>query len=219
MTPPERSSYVYALRFRWLTPFYDALLAATMREGRFKPALVRQADIAHGQRVLDLGCGTGTLTVLVKRMHPGAEVIGLDGDAEVLARARAKAAAAAVEIRFERAFATSLPHAAEDFDRVLSSLLFHHLPHEAKIRSFGEIHRVLRRGGELHIADFGRPRTIYTRVAFSVVRGLDGFDNTADNAAGVLPGMLRQAGFADVVEVDAIGTVFGTVVRIAARKA
>ena len=86
------SQYIPALRFKWLTPFYDPLLKWGMREENFKRRLVAQANIRPGSRVLDLGCGTGTLTILVKRIIPEAEVTGLDGDPAVLQIAGQKAA-------------------------------------------------------------------------------------------------------------------------------
>ena len=82
----------------WLTPLYDPLLRWVMREEQFKRHLIRQAQFAPGQRVLDLGCGTTTLTILIKQIHPGAMVVGLDGDPKVLEISRAKARRARVEI-------------------------------------------------------------------------------------------------------------------------
>jgi ubiquinone/menaquinone biosynthesis C-methylase UbiE len=69
-----------------------------MPESKFKKRLVEQADIRENHRVLDLGCGTGTLTILIKKTHPNTEVVGLDGDQKVLDIARAKAAKAEVEL-------------------------------------------------------------------------------------------------------------------------
>jgi cyclopropane fatty-acyl-phospholipid synthase-like methyltransferase len=76
------NSYIPALRYRWLTRFYDPIVRVTTRERTFKEALLRQAEIQAGQRVLDLGCGTGTLATMVKCSYPSAEVFGLDADAE-----------------------------------------------------------------------------------------------------------------------------------------
>ena len=86
------TKYIPALRFSWLTPVYDPVLRRMMPEVALKQRLVAQAQIAAGQRILDLGAGTGTLTVMVKQNCPAADVVGLDGDPQV--RARAKAAAA-----------------------------------------------------------------------------------------------------------------------------
>ena len=103
-----------------------------MRERRIKAALVDrvlegEASPEGGLRILDLGCGTGTLTVALARRAPsGSSVTGLDGDSDVLERARAKAQADDVEVELVRGLADSLPFPEGSFDRVVSSLVFHH---------------------------------------------------------------------------------------------
>ena len=73
-------AYIPALKYTWLTPFYDSIIGSTMREFSFKRRMIKQADIRPNQNVLDVGCGTGTLPLLLKRMHPNAEIVGVDGD-------------------------------------------------------------------------------------------------------------------------------------------
>jgi len=130
----------------------------TMRESTFKSRLIQQAHIEPGQRVLDLGCGTGTLTLMAKAQRPEADVVGIDADPTILEIAKAKSNAGGLEIEFEQGMSFELPFADASFDRVLSSLLFHHLSREAKSRTLKEIVRVLRPDGQLHIADWGMPR-------------------------------------------------------------
>ncbi|TMB47435.1 MAG: methyltransferase domain-containing protein [Deltaproteobacteria bacterium] len=86
----EQQPYVPALGFDWLTRFYDPVLRATVREETFKRRLIEQARIQAAHDVLDLGCGTATLTIMVKQTCPAARVVGLDGDPKVLAIAREK---------------------------------------------------------------------------------------------------------------------------------
>jgi len=143
----DRTEYTPALGYDWLTSLYDPLIRWTMRESTFKGQLVGQARIDVGHRVLDVGCGTGTLTLLIKRKQPAAEVFGLDGDPKVLKIARAKALREGMDITLEYGMAFGLPHPNDSFDRVLSSLLFHHLTRENKIRTLKEVFRVLRPGG------------------------------------------------------------------------
>lgn len=208
--PGERASYVPALGFRWLTRLYDPVVRLTMRDERFKARLVGQAALHPGQRVLDLGCGTGTLTVMLKKACPGAEVAGLDVDRDVLAVARARAAAEGLDIDFREALATDPPFGADSFDRVLSSLLFHHLRPADKRRALGKVLELLKPGGELHVADWGRPHDALTRVAFFFVQFLDGFETTGDSVAGLLPDYMRAVGFASVTETRRERTLFGT---------
>lgn len=211
-------SYIPALRFRRLTALYDPLLRLTMREATFKRRLFERAAIAPGERVLDLGAGTGTLTLMVKRVQPEADVVGLDGDEAVLAIARAKAAAAGLAVRFEHGLVGSLPYPDGSFDRILSSLLFHHLSRQEKERALDEAFRVLRPGGELHVADWGKPANPLLRVLFVLVQLLDGFATTADNARGLLPDLIAAAGFTDVRQTGHIPTVFGSLVLLRAAK-
>jgi len=214
----NRNEYIPALKYDWLTPLYDPLVRWTLRESTFKRHLVKQAGIDRGHRVLDLGCGTGTLALLIKSHYPKAEVFGLDADPKVLAVARAKAAKAGLIVRLDHGMAFELPYPDASFDRVISSLLFHHLTRENKERTLKEIFRVLRQGGELHVADWGKARNWPMRVAFLLVQMLDGFETTADNVNGLLPEMFRSAGFEEVQETIRYMTIVGTLSLYVARK-
>ena len=203
-------SYLRALRFPALTRVYDPVIRLTTRESRFKDLLIGQAAPTAGQRILDLGCGTGTLAIEVKRRQPAAEVVGLDADPEMLRRAATKADQAGVGLQLDEGFSTELPYPDERFDLVLSTLFFHHLGPEPKRQTAAEILRVLRPGGELHLADWGPPADSAMAAAFLGIRLLDGFENTADNYRGALPGIFKQAGLAEPRQTDQLRTVFGT---------
>lgn len=189
----KNEKYIPALSFDWLTPLYDPLIRWFMPESKFKTRLVKQAHIQGGHRVLDLGCGTATLTILIKQTHPDAEVIGLDGDAKILEIARKKAAQVGAEITLEKGMAFHLLYADNSFDRVLSSLVLHHLTVENKQRALAEVFRVLEPNGELHVADFRRPNKS-------------------------LPPMLREVGFEEVEEYAKYRTIFGTLSLWRARR-
>jgi ubiquinone/menaquinone biosynthesis C-methylase UbiE len=207
------TKYIPALRFVWLTPVYDPVLRRMMPEVALKQRLIAQARIAAGQRVLDLG--TGTLTVMIKQACRDADVAGLDGDPGVLTLAREKAAAAGVAIRFDQGLATALPYDDGAFDRVLSSLVLHHLNSEGKQRALGEAWRVLRPGGELHVLDFGPPQNAPAWLISLVFRRLE---RTADNIAGRLPEMFRRAGFIAVEQTEQQMTILGTLALYRGRK-
>lgn len=210
--------YIPALRYGWLTPFYDSIVVLTTRDTTFKKALLFQADIKPGQRVLDLGCGTGTLAILAKQLQPDAEIVGIDGDAQVLRLAEDKAGRRSVDVQFDQGLVTALPYPREDFSRILSSFLFHHLSSNAKSQALQESFRVLERGGELHLADWGVPHDFVMRAAFLGVRLLDGFATTMDNVGGRLPEMCVQAGFKPVVETSSYRTIFGSIRLYMCRK-
>ncbi len=216
--PQQEGGYLSALRFPALTRFYDPVVRLTTREERFKAMLIEQAAIEPKQRVLDLGCGTGTLALFVKEREPSADVVGLDADPEMLAKARAKAEQAGVELELTEGFSTELPYEDGSVDRVLSTLFFHHLDPEPKRRTAREIARVLRKGGELHVADWGRPSDPAMAVAFLGIRLLDGFENTADNVHGELPGIFEEAGLENAEQTDRLRTVFGTMALYRARR-
>jgi ubiquinone/menaquinone biosynthesis C-methylase UbiE len=180
----EKARYIPAMGFNILTPLYDPFVKWFMPESKFKKRLIEQARIQPGQRVLDLGCGTATLTIMIKQAHPQAEVTGLDGDANILKIARRKVARAGVEIALDEGLAYRLPYSDKSFDRVVSSLAFHHLTVEDRRLALSEAFRVLQPGGELHIADLGRPNKL-------------------------LPTMLREAGFEQDEERARFATIFG----------
>src|SRR5215212_7701512 len=209
--PGRSRQFVPALRFDALTRLYDPVVAVTSREGAFKRRLMEHAGIKTGESVLDVACGTGTLAIEIKKNHPEATVAGIDGDRGILARARAKAEDAGVEVNFQPGLSNELPYDARSFDVVVSTLFFHHLTDEAKADTAEEIRRVLRLGGRVLIADWGRPQDPLMRMMFLNVQVLDGFRNTSSNVAGKLPEFLRDAGLGRVSVVDRMRTPLGTI--------
>lgn len=205
--------YIPALSFRWLTPLYDPLLKWVMREETFKRKLIHYAGIQPRMNVLDLGCGTGTLTIMLKGTYPEAEITGVDGDPQVLSIAREKSRG--LDIQWDEGLASSLPYPDSVFDRVVTSLVIHHLVTEDKRRAFKEICRVLKPGGELYVLDFGAPHSSLTRFMTKYMRRLE---ETSDNFDGLIPRFVAEAGFGGVKEAENFITVFGPLSIIQAMK-
>jgi SAM-dependent methyltransferase len=212
-------TYVPALGWRRLAPLYDPLVRRAVGEEECQRRVLARAALSParrpvpdgtGRRALDLGCGTGTLALLMKQREPAAEIVGLDGDREILRIARAKTATHHHDLPLVNAMSFDLPFLDESFDRIVSTLLFHHLTRENKRRTLAEVWRVLRPGGELHIVDFGPPKNRAMRLKFLLVQLVDGFATTRDSLTGVLPGLLRDAGFSNVEEWDRQDTAVGT---------
>jgi len=215
--PGKDEHYIPALSYDRLTFLYDPVVRLTTREAAFKAALLSQAQIQPGQRVLDLACGTATLTIAIKQAHPQATVIGIDGDPAILRQARAKAQRHDVEIQLDQGMSYELPYTDESFDHVLSSLFFHHLTRENKLRTFTEVRRVLKPGGEFQVADWGVPQNVLMKLASQGIVLLDGA-TTKDNFAGQLPEFIRRSGFEAVEETQHFNSLFGTIRLHKARK-
>lgn len=202
-------SYLPALRFHALTGLYDALVAILCREKAFKAALVAQAALRPGQKVLDLGCGTGTLTFALKDACPGASILGVDADAEILECARAKGRDR--EVRFLHGFAQEIDPGLGPFDRVVTSLFLHHVPAADRKAVLVRVRDGMNQGGVLHIADWDRPANVLQSIGFSLVRALDGWELTRGHAEGRMEEWLRDAGFQDVLRTRRFLTPIGTI--------
>lgn len=207
-----------ALGRAWLTPLYDAAIGTLTRERFWRRTLLSQVTPQINDRILDVGCGTGTLAILLKRSQPRAAVFGVDPDGNVLARAHRKAAAAGVEIQFIEGFLDKrIFGAIPQPTKVVSSLVFHQVPLEEKRRMLAIIRSALPAGGELHIADYGLQRTRLMRLLFRTVQALDGKANTEPNAQGALPRLMTDAGFSEVQETRVIATPTGSISLYRAR--
>lgn len=206
------ASFTPALGHAALSGLYDPAIAVLTRERVWRARLLDRVAPKPGETIIDLGCGTGSFAVCLAQRAPGARVIDLDPDRDILRRAQAKAEAAGQDIRFVEGFARDVAALLGDgvADTVVSSLVFHQLPMEEKRLGLAASLRALKPGGTLHIADYGRQAGAM-RTLFRIVQSLDGYETTQPNADGVLPSLIAEAGFAHVREIGALATLTGSI--------
>jgi ubiquinone/menaquinone biosynthesis C-methylase UbiE len=186
-------------------PLYDPFTKLFGFDG-VRRALLEQAALRPHFRVLDVGCGTGTLTVLIRRLYPAVDVVGLDPDPRALARARRKAQGTGVPVRFDRGFSDALGYPDASFDRVFSSMMFHHLDEGDKEPTLREIRRVLKPGGRLELLDFEGPDA---HAHGLVSRLIHAHARLRGNASARVLDLMVWAGFRAPVKVAERETLFG----------
>jgi ubiquinone/menaquinone biosynthesis C-methylase UbiE len=211
---PDPKPFVPAAGRDFLLPLYDPL-TRILGGDRARAHLLDRVEIGPGDRVLDLGAGTGELSLALKRRHPQARVVGIDPDPKALVRARAKAASAGLDVELREAYGDALPFPDGSFEHVVSSLVLHHLERETKEAALREAHRVLVPGGQLRVLDFGPPRSRFQRL---LVRLIHRDEQLRDNLSGAIPDLLERAGFAEAREAGFWATPFGTVSLYAGEK-
>lgn len=204
-----RDRYIPALRLRWLTRIYDPLIERWLATRRMREAVIDALDLKRGTRLLELGCGPGRLAIEIKRRLPSATIAAIDVDPEILTVARRNAAEGGVDVQFRQADITRLPDLGT-FDRIYTTLVFHHLLLADKEKALAETRRVLRPEGRFVIADFNRPRDRFQLAVSHIIWPLDGNANTAPHRDGRYERVLRAA-FGRVESAALLRTVFGTI--------
>lgn len=212
-------SYTPALGRFGHANFYDPIMRLT-RERRWRGLALRELDPQPGERIVDVGCGTGTLALLLHAAQPRAQVLGVDPDLQVLGIAARKARDAGPTLRWQQGMGDELVRLLGEgsMDKATSSLVLHQCPMQTKRAILQAMHGVLRPGGRLVIADYGWQRSLAMRLAFRVVQFADGKEDTQPNADGVLPELMRQAGFAKVLEAAVVPTITGSISVYVARR-
>lgn len=201
-----RRSFVPAAGHDWLLPLYDPLVAL-LGGNAARRALVEQAGLRPGHRVLDVGCGTGSLIVLIKGTYAGAEVVGLDPDQKALALARRKVERAGLAVHLDQGFSDRLPYEDGRFDRVFSTFMLHHLQEDEKEKTLREARRVLAPGGSLHLLDFAPGQ----HDSGFLARLLHTPDELRENSSPHILAWMEKAGFADPREVEERRMLFGRI--------
>jgi ubiquinone/menaquinone biosynthesis C-methylase UbiE len=204
-------AYVPALGDRRLSPFYDATVSLMTCERTWRRAFIKQIAPAPRDVILDVGCGTGTLAVMLAQACPSASIHAVDPDPDILSRAELKARSAGVLVHFAKGYAQDTAATAVRPNKIVSSLVLHQVPLTGKRAAILSTFAALRSGGELHIADYGEQKSPLMRLAFRQVQALDGFDNTQPNADGILPTLMLEAGYVDITTTRVIPTPTGAI--------
>jgi ubiquinone/menaquinone biosynthesis C-methylase UbiE len=191
-------------------PLYDPIVSLLGLDSA-RRALLDQARLHSADRVLDVGCGTGSLAILMKQLHPDVHVTGLDPDRRALGRARRKAARSAVSIQLDEGFSEKLSYSDASFDHVFSSFMFHHLAADQREKMLCEIRRVLKPVGSFHMVDFaGRSE----RGHGWLMRLFHSSERLRDNSESRVVTLMSKAGFLDAKKTMERARFFGSL-RIA----
>lgn len=167
-------------------------MGANARNSRM---VIELATVKSGDRVLDVACGTGNLTLTAQTYAgPTGKVYGIDASPEMIEVAKKKAARLGTGVIFQVGLAEKLDFPDATFDVVISRLAIHHLPDDLKRLAFAEILRVLKPGGRVLIADFVQPTNHIMGHFTSMLVG----SHMMQTSAWSLPPMLKDAGFAEV---------------------
>ena len=186
-------------------PLYDPLVSL-LGGDRARKELINQARVEPGHQVLDIGCGTGTLLLQLKRRYPALQTVGLDPDPNALRRAGDKARRAGVGLQLDQGFGDALPYGNSSFDRVFSSFMFHHLEEENRENTLQEVARVLKPSGSFHLLDFtGDEQGSHGPLG----RFLHSHARLKDNNAARIPQLMRRAGFSGGEKVNDGSMLFG----------
>ena len=203
----ETRSFVPAAGHDWLLPLYDPLQKLLGGDAA-RLEFLERANLEPGQRVLDIGAGTGSLVVLIATHHPDVEIVALDPDPKALKRARQKCERHSIAVQLDQGFSDALPYAEASFDRIFSTFMFHHLGPEEKRKTLTESRRVLKPGGTLHLLDFGGAAD---HSEGWIARRLHSSEHLRDNFGGRIPSLMGESGFASPTELGQRSSWFGRI--------
>ncbi len=193
------SSQTRGMPLNWLAPVYDRICSTFGLGLAFRETTLRYAALKPGERVLDVGCGTGVLTRLAAEVvGEKGKAVGIDPAPKMISIAIENAANERSQAEFRVAVIENLPFENDSFDCVLSSFMIHHLPPDLKLTGLTEVYRVLKPGGRLLSVDIYRPTN---PLWWLIVWLLYLTKFTRDHIAGRLPSYFKKAGFHQVETV------------------
>lgn len=205
----EAAPHTEGRLIRWGSSYDMLVNILTLGQARrLRMKTVDLAQLETGDSVLDVGCGTGAVTLPVKqRVGETGQAAGIDPSPEMIEVAQRKARHAGLEIDFRVGVIESLPYPDETFDAVTSSLMMHHLPENLQVAGLAEVMRVLKPGGRLLIADMMRPSTSTLERDSTFLTHY----HRGGNRFGVenLKSLLEAAGFEEIDQVEERFLVIG----------
>ena len=186
---------------------YDVVMEAVMfgRGRRLRAQMIELMDFNPTDEMLDLGCGTGSLTLQIAEMlRDGGQIIGVDAAIKMIEVANKKCKKKEIEDRcsFRAEIAERLTFADASFDYCINTMFYHHLPAELKVASLEEAFRVLRPGGKFVTIDIDKPDNFFAWLF--VMAGYVCLVQPAikENIDGLLPSLIAQAGFEGLRLID-----------------
>ena len=195
-----------ALKYSFLTPYYDQVVQLFMPEKRIRQQLLKLCALADDSKVLDYGCGTGSMLDLIYKYYPETELVGFDPDPLILQQAKTRLSN--TKVRLEHSLTYSLQYGP--FDRIVSTWVFHHLTDPQKEEALTVIKNHLKKDGLFIIADWGKPANWLMKICSFGVQLVDNFYTTSSNYGGELPDFLKNAGF-NIQRIEpGVNTAFGT---------
>lgn len=214
----DQHSFVPALAFHWATPLYQSVVDLFCRDTYIKSLVVSRV---HGQhlRILDIACGPGKLVaMLAEKQGACCDIIGADFDPHMVTTAKQNTSAYS-NVNIVQADCTKLRDKfdVQSFDIVIESLVFHHLSDDQKRAAIDQIAIVLKEDGIFYFVDWVKPESAYSKVAFNIVKILDGHENTAAHGSGAVLDMIETR-FKRTGDDSRIETSVGTIGVISWKK-
>jgi len=209
--------YIPALSFDFLTGYYDRAIKRVM-PGGFRQILIQQINPFANEMILDFGTGTSEIAILLKKEISAIKIIGIDVDPKVLRIAKKKIAHQNLDIQVLEYDGKTFPFPNNYFDKVVSCLVFHHLSPYQKQIALDEIFRVLKTGGEIHIADWGLERNKIKAKFLNFLGYFKVLQYIVEHGKGLFPGYITRSGFKNLTETHYLKTRTGTLCYYMATK-
>ena len=182
------------ISLNYLSDYYDTITPA--ERSRFRRKQISLINLRKGEKVLDVGCGTGALSILAKlSIGDTGEVQGVDLAPKMIAKAQKKARGSDLRISFITASIDELPYPDGYFDVVISSMMFHHLPVDIKKKGLKEIYRILKKEGRFFLSDFSSPHYFTIPLMYLMFVWIS---STRYQLFGKLPTLIKKSGFGTV---------------------